>query len=185
MKSRIKNQNVSLSNQTNNITASEYSSILTKLRLINILYSKRLIPTEKSKQLRDLIVSNPALVQVTGKLFSDTSHYSNDNVEYIGVVKEIYDNWVFHSMLNRIVERSHKTVANFRVPYELGCSGPNVRFDYWMSNNDILYNSLNEDRNNVIHLFDRFDLKSRIQKLLVVSQKPNKSSTKIVPRLKK
>ena len=40
-----------------------------------------------------------------------------------------------------------------------------------MSNNDILYHSLNEDRNDVIHLFDRFDLKSRIQKLLAVSQK--------------
>lgn len=171
MKSRIKNQNVALSNQTNNIMSSEYSAILTKLRLINILSSKTLINIEKSKQYRELIVSNPALVQVSGKIFSDLSHYSNDNLEYIAALKEIYDNWTFHSMLNRIVERSHKTVDNFRVPYELGCSGLNLRFDYWVSNNDILHKSLNENRDDVIHLFDRFDLKSRIQKLLAVSQK--------------
>lgn len=171
MKSRIENQNVALSNQTNSIISSEYSSILTKLRLMNILSSKTLINSEKSKKYRDLVYTNPALVQVSGRPFSDLSFYSNDNVEYIGVVKEIYDNWVFHSMLKRIVERDRKTVDYFRVPYELGCSYLNVSFDYWMSNNDILYNSLNEDRNDVIHLFDRFDLKSRIQKLLAVSQK--------------
>ena len=65
MKSRIKNQNVALSNQTNNIMSSEYSSILTKLRLINILSSKTLINSEKSKQYRDLVESQPSFS--TGK----------------------------------------------------------------------------------------------------------------------
>ena len=176
MKSRITNEAFDLS--SSQILSSEYTSILTGLRLINI-FLLRMPPIRDQvikEKYQSLIFSNPSLVQVSGKLYVKMSDYRSNNPDYISTIKEIYDNWVYHSLLNKLVARnqSKRIENNFRIPYELGCYGLDPMFDSWMSNNDILYESMSDERNDIVYLFDNFDLQSRIEKLISVSKLVNK-----------
>ena len=174
LKSRFAADKVTLTNQTNNLTATEYSSIITNLRLLNIIPSKSSIPKQDRVDYQTLLLANPVLVQASSNIFTDLSNYTNDNHDYIKTVNDMYENWEYHSTLHRITERNNKSTKNFRVPYELGCSGLGSQFDNWMINNDLLYENLEENRDDVIILFNKFDLRSRIERLLQISSRLRK-----------